>query len=89
MRIQWAKYNIAIGSQALRGATGSGNIAIGFNAGVANAAGSNNVFIGSLGDASDSGAIRIGTTGTHTATYLSGMVHGDGSGLTGVTAVYQ
>ena len=82
--------NIAIGSNALvSNVGGSGNIAIGALAGNANAAGSNNVYIGNLGDASDSGAIRIGTTGTHTATYLSGMVHGDGSGLTGVTAVYQ
>ena len=81
--------NVAIGSFSLRDNTGSNNIAIGLQAGNANPTGSNNIYFASPGIASDSGAIRIGTTDTHTATYLSGTVHGDGSGLTGVTAVYQ
>ena len=81
--------NVAIGSFSLRDNQGSNNIAIGYQAGNANPTGSGNIYIGTVGDGADSGAIRIGTTGTHTATYLTGTVHGDGSGLTGVTAVYQ
>ena len=81
--------NVAIGSFSLQNSTGSNNIAIGLQAGGANPAGSNNIYIDSPGAGADQGTIRIGKDGTHTATYLSGMVHGDGSGLTGVTAVYQ
>ena len=81
--------NVAIGSDVLLNSTGSENIAIGRLAGGANPTGSNNIYIDSPGAGADQGTIRIGKDGTHTATYLSGMVHGDGSGLTGVTAVYQ
>jgi hypothetical protein len=51
--------------------------------------GVDNIAIGNPGVAGDSGTIRIGTPGTHHATYLSGAVkaerfEGDGSALTGV-----
>src|SRR5205823_1510301 len=49
--------------------------------------GSDNIYIGSPGGAAaESGIIRIGTTLTHTAIFLTGVIHGDGSGLTGVPA---
>ena len=81
--------NVAIGSFSLQNSTGAGNIAIGQSAGSLSTTGSSNIYIGHAGDGADNGTIRIGTTGTHTATYLTGTVHGDGSGLLGVTAVYQ
>lgn len=100
-----ASRNVAIGNAVLRTATGNENVGIGSNALRDNAAGfrnlafgffagndsrgSNNIYFSNTGVASDNGTIRIGTPNTHTATYLSGKVHGDGSGLTGVTAVYQ
>ena len=85
--------NTAIGTSALRIATtGSSNIAIGSSAGAAVTAGDNNIHIGHPGDAADSNMIRIGAG--QVGTYLAGTVHatafsGDGSALTGVTAVYQ
>lgn len=87
------QYNTAIGTSALRNVTtGSFNIAIGGNAGSGVSAGSNNIHIGHLGEAADSNVIRIGSG--QVGTYLAGTVHatafsGDGSALTGVTAVYQ
>jgi hypothetical protein len=57
--------NTAIGENALFniGIMGSNNIALGYSAAY-NVSGSNNIEIGSQGSASDSGTIRIGTTGT-------------------------
>ena len=81
--------NVGIGSNALRdNVAGSRNLAFGFFAGN-NSRGSNNIYFNNPGDAADQGVIRIGAPGVHNATYLTGKVHGDGSGLTGVTAVYQ
>ena len=87
------QYNTAIGTSALRNiTTGSSNIAIGRHAGFGVSAGSNNIHIGHLGEAADSNVVRIGSG--QVGTYLAGTVHatafsGDGSALTGVTAVYQ
>ena len=67
-------YNVAVGARALRGSQGSHNIAIGDRAGLSNTTGSNNIYIGHLGVFGESGIIRIGTTGTHTETHLSGRV---------------
>ncbi len=79
-------YNTASGVQALyANTTGSRNIALGINAGDSLTTGSNNIDIGHHGIAGESGIIRIGTSGTHTDTYLSGIIHGNGSGLTGIT----
>jgi hypothetical protein len=82
--------NVAIGTEALSMNTGGvGNIAIGTGAGINAASGSHNIFIGSRGMATDEKVIRIGVPGFHTSIHLGGKIHGDGSGLTGVTAVYQ
>jgi len=75
-----------IGQNALAGLTsGDNNIGLGFNAGNTLTTGSNNIAIGNTGLAGDSGIIRLGTGGIHTDTYLAGVVHGNGSGLTGIT----
>jgi hypothetical protein len=68
--------NIAIGNSALyNNTTGSNNIAIGSNN--ANAfnitTSSNNIDIGNQGTVTDSGAIRIGTAGTQTSTFIAGI----------------
>jgi hypothetical protein len=71
--------NVAVGSQALgllnSTTTNSNNIALGFKAGYNLAAGFNNIHIGNLGVSTDQNIIRIGTPGSHTATYLAGDVY--------------
>lgn len=82
--------NVAIGSNALRdNVAGQRNLAFGFFAGNNNKTGSKNIYFNHVGVDGDTGIIRIGNSTDHTATYLSGKVYGDGSGLIGVTAVYQ
>ena len=66
-------YNTAYGFAALWFGTGSSNIALGYQAGYYLTTGNNNIDIGALGVAADSGTIRIGTQGTHTATYIAGI----------------
>jgi trimeric autotransporter adhesin len=76
------KFNTAIGGGALvSNVTGNNNIAMGFQAG-ARIRGHNNIAIGNQGAARDSGAIRLGTTGTHTNAYIAGI-----SGVTVPTGV--
>ena len=67
--------NTVIGYNALlSNLTGSNNIALGYQAGVSLTGGeSNNIMIGATGTAGDSGTIRIGTAGVHTATYVTGI----------------
>lgn len=66
-------YNTAIGTEALKNnITGSNNIVIGQNAG-SNITKSNNILIGNTGLTTDSGVIRIGTTGTHNLNIQSGI----------------
>jgi hypothetical protein len=66
--------NIAIGYAALSSnTTGSNNIALGSRAGVGTTIGSNNIAIGSSGPAAESNAIRIGTPGWQTSTYVAGI----------------
>ena len=78
-------HNTALGHQALRNnTTGDSNIAIGKSAGINLTTGDNNIAIGNAGVAGESRIIRIGTS--QTDTYLVGTIHGDGSGLTGITA---
>ncbi len=80
-------FNVAIGDGALlNNTTGSGNIGIGEDGGFNLTAGDNNICIGNKGVAGQSGIIRIGTSPTHTATYLAGVIHGNGAGLTGLPA---
>ena len=66
--------NTAIGSNALLNATGSSNIGIGFGAGSNLMTGTNNLYVGNKGVASESNAIRIGTKArTQTNTYIAGI----------------
>jgi hypothetical protein len=66
--------NTAIGNAALAGnTTGQNNIALGFAAGHSLTTGSDNIDIGNNGVAGELGVIRIGTEGTHTATYIAGI----------------
>jgi trimeric autotransporter adhesin len=77
--------NTAAGFNALaRNTIGSSNIALGYEAGVNLATGDNNIDIGNAGAASDSGVIRIGTTGTHATTFVAGI---RGTPITGSVAV--
>jgi hypothetical protein len=66
--------NIAIGRNALSSnTTGSFNIALGVEAGGNLTTGDNNIDIGNAGVAGEAGIIRIGTTGTQTATFIAGI----------------
>ena len=65
--------NTANGRDALfSNTTGSSNIALGIQAGILTT-GSNNIDIGNVGVAGESGIIRVGTTGTQTATFIAGI----------------
>ena len=69
--------NTAAGYWALKNTGGNSNIAVGFHAGLNLTTGDNNIDIGSLGVAADSGVIRIGaitdTTSSQNATYIAGI----------------
>ena len=54
--------------------TGIGNIALGNFAGANLTTGDNNIDVGNVGVAGESNAIRIGTRGTQTATYIAGIM---------------
>jgi hypothetical protein len=66
-------FNTATGTEALEGNKfGSYNIAVGFRAGeLINS--SNNIDIGNIGAAADSGIIRVGTPGRQTGAYVAGI----------------
>ena len=65
--------NTATGQQALRNATGNNNIAIGSAAGISlTGGGSDNIYVGNPGAATDSGTIRIGN-GTQTSAFMAGI----------------
>jgi hypothetical protein len=65
--------NTAIGISALfNNVFGSNNIALGQSAGM-NITGFNNIAIGNAGVAVESNKIRIGTQGTHNATFVAGI----------------
>ena len=66
-------FNTAIGFNALNiNATGNNNIALGFSAG-SNIMGDNNIDIGSTGGGAESSTIRIGTSGSQTRAFISGI----------------
>jgi hypothetical protein len=66
--------NTAVGYFALvNNTTGNSNIAIGDSAGLNLSTGSNNIDIGNAGVAGESAKIRLGTTRTHTDTYIAGI----------------
>ena len=60
-------------SALLNNTTGNGNIALGNFAGSNLTTGDNNIDIGNPGVADEAGTIRIGTAGTHVATYIAGI----------------
>jgi hypothetical protein len=72
--------NTAIGIQALNNSTGNSNIALGSSAGANLASGSNNIDIGNKGQSGDVKKIRIGTAGTHTATFIAGIYNSNEGG---------
>jgi hypothetical protein len=65
--------NTAIGVVALLNNNGDNNIALGKSAGSNLTTGDNNIDIGHPGATAESGRIRIGTRGTHTATFIAGI----------------
>jgi hypothetical protein len=65
--------NTAIGVVALLNNNGDNNIAVGHSAGSNLTTGDNNIDIGNTGGTAESGRIRIGTRGTHTATFIAGI----------------
>jgi len=67
-------YNNAYGMQSLQNnSSGSYNIALGTFAGYNLTTGSDNIDIGNMGGTGESGVIRIGTAGTHTAAFIAGI----------------
>jgi hypothetical protein len=52
---------------------GSGNIAVGYNAGSSLVNGNNNIYVGNQGITKESSVIRLGTTGTHTGCSIAGI----------------
>ena len=66
--------NTSVGyNSLLNNTTGSNNIALGASAGMNLTTGDFNIDIGNPGVASESRAIRIGTTGTHARTFIAGI----------------
>jgi hypothetical protein len=66
--------NTALGLRALASnTTGSTNVALGYHAGDSLTTGSNNIDIANVGEAAESGTIRVGTAGTQTKTYIAGI----------------
>jgi trimeric autotransporter adhesin len=78
-------FNTANGAHSLVNNTrGSSNIAVGANAGANLTTGNNNIDIGNAGIAAESQAIRIGTQGTQTRTFIAGI---SGTAVTGSPVV--
>jgi len=67
-------------SALLNNTTGNQNIALGYFAGSNLTTGDNNIDIGNQGVAGEAGAIRIGTIGTQTKTFVAGV---NGGAVTG------
>ena len=65
--------NTAAGFNALYFNTGSNNIALGYQAGYYVVAGNDNIHIGNPGVSSDSGAVRIGASGTQKSFFAAGI----------------
>lgn len=73
-------YNTAAGEGSLQYLTnGTGNISVGTFSGSGLLNGDNNIYIGNGGVDGESGIIRIGSVGTHSATYLAGDVIASGA----------
>jgi hypothetical protein len=66
--------NTVVGFEAMVNLeTGTGNIAVGSAAGASLTHGDNNIYIGNIGTRGENKKIRIGTTGTQTATFIAGI----------------
>ena len=80
--------NTALGLEAFNNlTTGSNNIAVGYLAGFGLMGNeNNNIYIGNQGNAGENNTIRIGTNGVQTAAYIAGVINGNGSGLTNLSA---
>jgi hypothetical protein len=83
--------NTAVGGKALKKATGTKNIGIGFQAEASLTIGNNNIYVGNIGGGDESQTIRIGTA--QEATFIAGIngvsvsgvpVMVDGNGQLGV-----
>jgi len=80
-----AERNTANGVAALfNNTTGEDNIALGFGAGDNLTTGDNNIDIGNEGIADEANTIRIGTSGTHTASFIAGI---SGTAVAGAAVV--
>jgi trimeric autotransporter adhesin len=66
-------FNVALGNQTGVNLTGSNNILLGHQAGANLTTGENNIDIGAHGTAADGNTIRIGSRGTHGATFIAGI----------------
>jgi hypothetical protein len=77
---QTGSNNTAVGMEALIGSSGSGNIALGKQAGYNLLSGSLNMYLGNEGVNNDSGTIRIGTEFVHSRLFLAGVVGTDVGG---------
>ncbi|MFY9675385.1 MAG: tail fiber domain-containing protein [Terriglobales bacterium] len=66
-------FNVTVGGSTGNYVTGNYNILLGYAAGYELTSGSNNIEIGNQGAAGDNAAIRIGTQGTQTASYIAGI----------------
>ena len=78
--------NTASGWSALLNTTGSNNIAIGFDAGGQLTTGNNNIAIGHVGQAGNTGTIRIGNPATATNAFIAG-IRGVTTGVANAIAV--
>ena len=76
--------NTAIGYQALGNSPGDGNVALGYRAGNNLTSGTNNIYIGNPGGSSENNTIRLGDPSVHSATYIAGVINGNGAGLTNI-----
>ncbi len=80
-------FSTAVGLNALQFSTGNSNTAIGAGAGGSLTGGSNNIYINNPGMPSESGSIRIGTSGIQTSTFIAG-IRGATTGVTdGITVL--
>jgi microcystin-dependent protein len=69
-----SNYNTALGQQALYALTsGNSNIGIGMGSGINLTSGSSNIYIGNGGGTTESGVIRIGTSGNQNQAYIAGV----------------
>lgn len=78
-------FNVGVGDSALSNIVkGDNNIGIGVDAGAKLKNGDDNIYIDNPGKSKESKTIRMGSPKVHKHTFFSGVMHGNGSKLTGV-----